>query len=873
MSRVRDRLETRKEEEKREQRKKIRDPEKAKPSARRGRKAADLKAKDGRAAEGRFSEVSAFFITGRGSPVRGNPRGSKKEVKGVLIMIETSSIFDKVKVLKALPGLFLAVLFVLMFAAYFFVEKAEAIDSMPPQAQVYEAVYHDVSPPLRDILPLPPEAGFHTIPLLPIPHMPAVAVFDPVLQNTAGPVVSTTSPVGFAGLGQGLPGFTVQYIPPDTNGAAGETQYVQWVNASFAVFDKSTGSVVYGPAAGNTLWSGFGGPCQRNNSGDPVAQFDKVAGRWVMMQPVFRSPYYLCVAVSTSSDAAGSYYRYAFPVSNFPDYPKLGVWPDGYYISFNQFKGNSFVGAAVCVLDRASMLFGGAGTMQCFTPGSAYGGLLPSDLDGLVMPPEGSPNFVLNFGSDSLNLWKFHADFKNSGNSTFTGPVNIPVASFSEACGGGPCIPQSGTGQLLDSLGDRLMYRLAYRNFGTHESIVVNHSVDTGNGNTGIRWYEIRDPNGAPTVHQEGTYAPDSSYRWMGSIAMDNAGNIALGYSVSGGSMHPAIRYTGRVPGDPLGVLEGENTIFNGAGSQTNYSRWGDYSSMAVDPVDDCTFWYTTEYLGATGYYWSTRIAAFSFPSSCPGGSYSIAGTVAVPGVTIDLSGSGGGTIVTGAGGNYAFSGLTNGATYTVTPTATGYTFTPTSITVTVNDGNVIGLNFAANSPTNPTYSISGTVTTSGGSSLAGVTMNLTGAGSDSTTTNSAGQYSFSGLANGTYTVTPGLTGYTFSPTGLTVTVNGGDVTGQDFTATAGATGSFSISGSVSTSGGGPVPGVTLTLSGTAAGTTNTNGAGSYSFTGLVNGTYTISPSKKRYTFSPASITLNINSADMTGQNFTATKQ
>lgn len=292
---------------------------------------------------------------------------------------------------------------------------------------------------------------------------------------------------------------------------------------------------------------------------------------------------------------------------------------------------------------------------------------------------------------------------------------------------------------------------------------------------------------------------------------------------------------------------------------------------MALDPMDDCTFWYTTEYLETTGFYWSTRIVSFSFPSSCPGVSYSIAGTVVIPGVTMTLSGAANGTVVSNAGGNYSFSGLANG-TYAVTPSAAGYTFTPPSITATVNKGNVIGQNFVATSLTNVTYSISGAVTTSGGSALAGVTMTLSGAASGTTTTDTSGNYSFTGLANGTYTVTPSLTGYTFSPTSITVTVNNGNVTGQNFTGTANTTTTFSISGKVTTSGGSPIAGVTLTLSGTATGSTNTGGSGTYTFTGLANGTYTITPTKNRYTFSPTSITLNINNANATGQNFTGTR-
>src|SRR5207237_7950032 len=202
-------------------------------------------------------------------------------------------------------------------------------------------------------------------------------------------------------------------------------------------------------------------------------------------------------------------------------------------------------------------------------------------------------------------------------NPTFTGPTALTVASYTEACGvSGTCVPQAGTTQRLDSLSDRLMYRLAYRNFGDHESLVVNHSVTAGSS-VGVRWYEIRSPNATPTVFQQGTYAPDSTFRWMGSIAMDQSGDIAVGYSASSGSINPAVRYTGRVPGDPLGTLESENSIIEGAGSQTGgLNRWGDYSSMSIDPADDCTFWYTSEYLAASGsFHWHPRNRAFRVTS------------------------------------------------------------------------------------------------------------------------------------------------------------------------------------------------------------------------------------------------------------------
>ena len=228
----------------------------------------------------------------------------------------------------------------------------------------------------------------------------------------------------------------------------------------------------------------------------------------------------------------------------------------------------------------------------------------------------------MNFGSSSLNLWKFHVDWSNTANTTLAGPTNISVASFAAACGGATCIPQYGTRQQLDSLADRLMFRLAYRNFGTYQSLVVSHSVKVGtnrkNPYTGIRWYEIRNPGSTPVVYQQSTFSPDTTYRWMGSVAMDKLGDMALGYSVSSGTIHPGIRYTGRLVSDPLGTMQAENSIIEGLGSQSgnNLARWGDYSAMTVDPTDDCTFWYTTEYLQNTGSFnWNTRIASFKFPS------------------------------------------------------------------------------------------------------------------------------------------------------------------------------------------------------------------------------------------------------------------
>ncbi len=497
-----------------------------------------------------------------------------------------------------------------------------------PQIDVSVSVHHDVSAPLRDVPSAPRARSLTERPLRSTPGEQAEApVKDGALQTSPIQTALVSSVLNFAGVGDGDYGFSPNAAPPDTNGAVGATQYVQWVNESFAVFDKATGALVAAPKTGNTLWVGFGGGCEQNNDGDPIVQYDKSANRWILTQfSVSTTPYLQCVAVSTTSDATGSYNRYAFNYGNqFPDYPKLGVWPDAYYVTYNIFtNGSTFAGPKACAWDRAAMLAGGSATQVCFQLDTTVNSLLPSDLDGTTLPPSGAPNLLARITTSSaLQVWRFHVDFATPANSTLVGPDTIAVAGYSRACAGGTCVPQVDTRQQLDSLADRAMYRLAYRNFGTYDSWLLNHSVATtvvhrSVSGSGIRWYELRGtvPGAVPGVYQQGTFAPDSSFRWMGSIAQDKVGNIAVGYSVSSGSIHPAIRLASRAFGDPLNVLSDETSIVEGAGSQLrNLSRWGDYSAMTVDPVDDCTFWYTNEYLKANGTFnWSTRIASFKLP-------------------------------------------------------------------------------------------------------------------------------------------------------------------------------------------------------------------------------------------------------------------
>jgi hypothetical protein len=596
-------------------------------------------------------------------------------------------------------------------------------------------VKHDVSAPLSEMIKNAPKASAAALlkheaePVRRIPLPPgmanAPAVQDTVRQQAAGLATPTTT-LSFEGVGNAQYGFTVNSAPPDTNGAVGATQYFQLVNSSFAIFNKSTGALVAGPTATNTLWSGFGGGCQTNNDGDGIALYDKVANRWVISQfSVSTTPYLQCVAVSTTSDATGTYNRYSFQYSNFDDYPKMGVWPDGYYTTFNMFNGNTFVGADSCAYNRAAMLAGTAASQVCFQQGSGVGGLLPSDMDGLTAPPAGSPNYQIYFGTNSLQLYKFHVDFTTPANSTYTGPTNIPVAAFSPVCGGGTCIAQP-SGNQLDSLADRLMFRLAYRNLGSHESLVVNHSVASGSTG-GVRWYEIQNPSGTPVVAQQSTFAPDASYRWMGSIAMDQAGDIALGYSVSSSSVDPSVRYAARLASDPASTLGAEVSAVAGTGVQSGSSltRWGDYSSMTVDPVDDCTFWYTQEYMKTTGAFnWNTRISTFKFPT-CGGAaptaslsptsltfaSQNVGSTSAAQTITLTNGGTAALTITSiAASGDYAQTN-TCGTSLAASANCTiSITFTPTAAgtrtgAITVSDN-------AAGSP--QTASLTGTGTAVG---------------------------------------------------------------------------------------------------------------------------------------------------------------
>jgi hypothetical protein len=454
------------------------------------------------------------------------------------------------------------------------------------------------------------------------PHISSVP--DPVVQTEILAPVSTTNLLSFDGITDAQGG---GFVPPDTNATVGATQVVETVNVAYAVYDKTTGAQIMAPKNIQTLYTPLGGQCAIGNLSDPVATYDKAAQRWLITMIAFNNSFSqnnACVAVSTSSDATGTYHLYSFNYKNvLPDYPKLGVWPDAYYLTTDSFPGGGFfTGAETCALDRTNMLLGNPATSVCFQRSSVDFALMPADLDGSTPPPAGAPNYQMDLGtSTQLFLYQFHVDFVVTSNSTFTGPAILTVPAYTDACAvTGACIVQPSPGEVLDALGDRLMYRLAYRNFGSHEALVANHSVKgsgTGKAPASVRWYEVRSPGSSPVVFQAGTVGGGTSpmSHWMASIGMDKNGDIALGFSQSAKTLAPSIAYVGRVPTDPKGKMESAHLIVKGTGVQTSsFNRWGDYSSMQIDPVDDCTFWYTQEYYKTTGSFnFSTHMASFKF--------------------------------------------------------------------------------------------------------------------------------------------------------------------------------------------------------------------------------------------------------------------
>jgi hypothetical protein len=474
------------------------------------------------------------------------------------------------------------------------------------------------------------------------------------VQPLISPFISAATGLSFEGVGQvggyysppeGINCGNVTgnyYVPPDTNAAVGDTQVVQWINVCYAVFDKGSGALIAGPFAGTNFWKGFGAPCENNNDGDIIIQWDKTNHRWLATQPVFAGPpYYSCIAVSQSADATGSYYRYAFPqLAGFPDYPKWGLKSNVYYQSQNIFNDalNAFLGVNVCAYQANLMRKGNSKASQVCILDNSNGTLfddsmLPADDDSHGSNgPEVLLGAIDNFlpGDTHVYEYVFTVDFDKPAKSTLAGvdgsmPISVPAFDVSWLT----CVPQPssaaatalfGPVDCLDTLGDRLMYRLAhFVDGGGMQHFLVAHSVLNTTA-VATRWYEFRAQGVGTTnlsLYQSGQTPDDRYYRWMGSVAMDKKGDIALGYSRSSSTDYPSIYYAGQTAGDPRGITENEALIKQGGGSQYNsYGRWGDYSSMALDGEDSCTFWYTNEEYPVDGSFaWDTWIASLKFPN------------------------------------------------------------------------------------------------------------------------------------------------------------------------------------------------------------------------------------------------------------------
>ena len=576
-----------------------------------------------------------------------------------------------------------AVLLVMAAAALAFLAAsppAAAQQTARPQPltpQFSTAVAFDVSPALRslppaarplvfdpnkivEVRPEPKEEGPKAHRIKPYRADGALQLFTPA-PTIPAPLLT------FEGLSNqdnfNLYGFRVN--PPDSDGAVGQNHYVELINLELAVFDKQ-GNRLTGPTKIGDLWAGFAIPDCNDTSGDPVVLYDQLQDRWLLSQFTTSGlndptkPFWNCVAISTTSDPTGTYFRYAFVTTSngtfyFPDYPKYGLWRNSYVLTTREFGPTVEYGIGVYALERQKMLEGNpnARAVKFFLDGNAPGmlplvgdGLLPPDIDGNRKPANGAPAPIVgtqddnaSYGAtfDALNIWELSVTWSANPQASIILKTQLPVDSFDSIfpCGGHPgqtgrdCLPQPGVPPTANNLLDILSYRqrptfrLAYRNFGTYESLVTNQSVEALPSVAGVRWYEIRRTGGSYSVYQQSTYAPnDGVHRWMGSIAMDRRGNIALGYSVVNGvDVFPGIRYTGRLSGDPLGQMTlGEGTIIDGSGIQrTANSRWGDYTYLRIDPSDDCTFWYVNEYYTLAGQQssaagWQTRIASFTLP-------------------------------------------------------------------------------------------------------------------------------------------------------------------------------------------------------------------------------------------------------------------
>ncbi|MCB9024484.1 MAG: T9SS type A sorting domain-containing protein [Lentimicrobiaceae bacterium] len=529
-------------------------------------------------------------------------------------------------------------------------------------------------------------------------------------------------------------GQSTSAFPPDCNGTAGPNHYMQTVNSTYAIYSK-TGTLLAGPTNMNLLFGSVAGA--NCNDGDPLIQYDEQADRWIAVEfSLCGSNDLMLVAVSSTNDPTGTWFQYSFDVTDTPDYEKIGVWQDGYYMGTNTSSGND-----IYVFERSKMLLGQPAQMVAFDnpwrPGSGFLCVPPLDNDG-VAAPSGSPGMFIAFnddavagGSDQLWLYELAVNWTTPSSSTFNRVQQLAVTPFDSQFNASWNDITQPNSQKLDGVPQVIMNAPQYRNFGTYQTIVCCHTVDVDATNhAGIRWYELRktSPSTTWTIRQQGTFAPDAHSRWMGSIMLNGSGKIALGYSISSSTIYPGIRYCGQSASAyaaASGLLDiAEESIYNGTVAQISYNRWGDYALMSVDPTDDQTFWFSTEYVKTGGTSKGTRIASFKFgndpavvtlpATAITGNSATINGTVNPNGLATTYyfqwgttSSYGNSTPVNSAGSgtaavavNASLSSLNAGTTYHFRLAATNsdgtaygsdLTFTPGAASVTTTTASQVG--------------------------------------------------------------------------------------------------------------------------------------------------------------------------------------
>jgi hypothetical protein len=660
--------------------------------------------------------------------------------------------------------------------------------------------------------------------LPPAPHFAKQALPEAPSPSAPPPQPTTQVPAPTATSFDGLD-FTTwgDGHPPDTVGDVGPNDYVEAVNTAFAVYDKSSGQQL-AAATFTTLWQNApdatAGLCKTDNFGDPTVVYDPMADRFVVADFAFAgdgtaAPYYECIAVSKTSDpVAGGWWLYAVRTDDaahpwLADYPKMGIWPTGLYMSANMFSPTAFQEVRVWAFNRSDLESGAALRQVVVDVGSAaHFGLLPANLRG-ALPPNGTDEL---FAAESttvfgFEVYKFHVDY--SGNtSALSAPVNVAQTSYSFPVKT-PLVPTPGNN--LDSLTDRLMMQAQYRNINGVESLWVTHSVYmSSHGPYGMQWAQLNVSGGtistAPVQQQiYGNVGSDGVHRWMGSLAVDDRGDMALGYSAANSTLDPAVRYAGRLAEDALGSLpRTETTMIAGGGTQTGNcgsstcTRWGDYSAMTIDPVDGCTFWYAQEYYAVDGLDWHTRIGEFAFPS-CTNPS----------------------TVTTPSAASGTFGGTTN---LSATLTSAGAPVVGRTVSFTLN-----GVNKGSASTNN-----------NGVAAVSGVSIAGINAGSYATAVGA----SFAG--DDTYPPSSGTASLTVAKADQTIAFTGAPasaVYNTSFGVT--ATASSGLAVTVTSSGACTNSGTSVTMtSGTGTCTTNANQAGNGNYNAAFQATQTTAASK-----------------------------